>query len=87
MGALAIGIIALSILVCIYLYVMGLCYLCDLYERRQNLKRGEAEKRRKQELQRAIEETEARRKAEIQRRKSAMEQRRQKRNIRAEQAS
>jgi hypothetical protein len=77
MGAATIAIIAIFILVCTYLYVMGLCYLCDRYEQRKNARREEEEKKRKQELQRAIEETELRRKTELERRKRAIEERRQ----------
>ena len=77
MGAATIGIIALFILVCTYLYVMALCYLCDVYEKKQLAKRQGQEKKRKQELQRAIEETEMRRKTELERRKRVIEERRQ----------
>jgi predicted Holliday junction resolvase-like endonuclease len=77
MRAATIGIIGLLVLVCTYLYVMALCYLCDHYERKQNSKREAEEKRRKQELQRAIDETELRRRAELERRKRVAEERRQ----------
>ncbi len=77
MGAAAIGVIALLLLVCTYLYVMGLCYLCDLYEKKQLAKRQDEENRRKQELQRVIEETEMKRKVELERRKRLAEERRQ----------
>ena len=63
------GIIVLLILVSLYFYVMGLCYLCDLYE----------EKKRKERLHRAIEETEMRRKSEIERRKNLAQARMQRR--------
>jgi len=77
MKATTLGIIALFILVGTYLYVMAMCYLCDLYDRRQNVKREEEEKRRKRELQRVIEETELRKRADLERRRRAAEERRQ----------
>lgn len=63
----AIGI--LCAIVGTYLYVMGLCYLCDLYELRKRKKQAEEEKRRKEELRRALDEAEMRRKTQIERRK------------------
>lgn len=52
-----------------YLYVMGLCYLCDLYTLRQKKKQEAAERRRKAELQMARYQAEARRKQDIELRK------------------
>lgn len=77
MSAATLGIIALCALAGTYLYVTGLCYLCDLHEQKKLNKREEQEKRRKEELHRAIEETERRRKEELARRKQLAETRRQ----------
>ncbi len=78
MGAVTFVIIAVCIVVGIYLYVMGLCYLCDLHERRKAAKREAEEKRRKEDLQLALEQAEARRRQEIERRKNLAQARRQK---------
>lgn len=72
-----IGVIALSAIAGIYLYVMALCHLCDVYERKKLAKQEAEEKRRKEELKRVIEESELRRKMEIERRKKMAEARRQ----------
>ena len=60
-----------------YLYVMGLCYLCDLYEAKKQRKQQEEEKRRKEELRRAVDEAEMRRKAETERRRRMADARKQ----------
>jgi len=73
------GIIVLLILVSLYFYVMGLCYLCDLYEEKKRAKQRAEEKKRKERLHRAIEETEMRRKSEIERRKNLAQARMQRR--------
>ena len=77
MRATTVMIVILGVIVCTYLYVMALCYLCDVYEKRKLVKRDAEEKRRKEELHRAITETEMRRQAEMQRRMKAAEERRQ----------
>jgi type VI protein secretion system component VasK len=77
MRATTVVMVVLGVVVCTYLYVMGLCYLCDLYERRKLAKQDAEEKRHKEELHRAIAETEMRRQAEVQRRMKAAEERRQ----------
>jgi predicted Holliday junction resolvase-like endonuclease len=87
MGAISIVLIILCVIVTTYLYVMGLCYLCDVYEQRKLAKRDAEEKRRKEELQRAIAETEMRRQTEVERRKRSAEERRQRGRIAANGAS
>lgn len=77
MRAMIVGAIALSVIVGTYLYVMGLCYLCDLYERKKLAKKEAEEKNRREELKRVIDETEMRRKAEMERRKKLAMARRQ----------
>jgi predicted Holliday junction resolvase-like endonuclease len=77
MRATTAVIIILCVIVSTYLYVMALCYLCDLYEQRKLAKRDVEEKKRKEELQRAIAETEMRRQSEMDRRRRAAEERRQ----------
>ena len=64
-----LGIGALLFLAGTYFYVMALCYLCDLYEQRRLAKQRAEEKKRKERLQRAIDEAEARRQSEMERRK------------------
>lgn len=66
---MTVGIAILCAAVGIYLYVMGLCYLCDLYEERKQRRKEEEEQRRKEQLLQAIEETEKRKKAQVERRK------------------
>jgi hypothetical protein len=63
-----IAIFALCAVVGTYLYVMGLCYLCDLYEMKRQKKQEEEEKRRKEKLHQALDEAEKKRKAEARRR-------------------
>ena len=64
-----LGIGALLFLVGTYFYVMALCHLCDLYEQKRLAKQKAEEKKRKERLQRAIDEAETRRKSEMERRK------------------
>ncbi|GAB4347017.1 MAG: hypothetical protein Kow0099_28750 [Candidatus Abyssubacteria bacterium] len=78
MSATTLGIILLCATVGVYLYVMGLCHLCDLHERKQIEKKQADEKRRKEEMQRAYEEAELKRKQEIARRRQLAEARRHK---------
>ena len=66
---MTVAIVVLCAVVGIYLYVMGLCHLCDLYERRQKAKQDEEEKRQKEKLLWALNEAEIKKKAEIERRK------------------
>ena len=83
MRATTVIFIILGVIVCTYLYVMALCYLCDIYEKRKLARRDVEEKKRKEELHRAIAETETRRQAEMQRRMKAAEERRQRGSIAA----
>ncbi len=75
MGAMTIVVLVLCGFVLTYLYVMGLCYLCDLYSLKQEKKREEAEKRRKKELRAALDHVEMKRKEEIERRKRLAKER------------
>ena len=59
---MTVGIIALCGLAGSYLYVMGLCYICDVYERNKRKKQQELEKKRKEELKLATEHAELKRK-------------------------
>jgi len=81
MRAITVGIIALCALAGTYLYVMGLCYICDVYERNKQKKQQELEKKRKQELRLAVEQAELKRKraleARRERRRQSEEARRQ----------
>lgn len=83
MQATTVIVIVLGVIVVTYMYVMALCYLCDIYEKKKLAKRDAEEKRRKEELHRAIAETEMRRQAEMQRRMKAAEERRQRGTITA----
>jgi len=77
MGAMTIVVLVLCCFVLTYLYVMGLCYLCDLYSLKQEKKREEAEKRRKEELRAALDHVEMRRKEEVERRKRLAKERKE----------
>lgn len=66
---MTVGIIALCGLAGSYLYVMGLCYICDVYERNKQKKQQELEKKRKEELKFAVEQAELKRKQELKARK------------------
>ncbi len=83
MRAMIIVAIILGVLAGIYLYVMALCYLCDVYEQKKLAKQEAEEKRRREDLKRIIEETEMRRRAEMERRKKVAEERRRRGPIRA----
>ncbi len=76
-------LIILGVIGCTYMYVMALCYLCDVYERKKLAKQDAHEQRRKEEIHRAIAETEMRRQAETKRRIKAAEERRQRSSIAA----
>ena len=80
MGTIAkLGVAALLVFVGTYFYVMGLCYLCDLYEQKKLAKQRAEEKKRKERLHRAIEETEKKRKSETERRRRLAQARMQSR--------
>ncbi len=75
---MTVGVIALSVIVGTYVYVMTLCYLCDLYEQKKEKRRlAEAEKR-KEELRRARTQAEMRRTQQMERRKQLAKARREK---------
>jgi uncharacterized protein YaiL (DUF2058 family) len=77
MGAITIAVIVLCALAGTYLYVMGLCYLCDMYTLQKEKKREAEEKRRKERIRIALDQAEAKRKAEIARRKQLAKARRE----------
>ena len=81
---MTVAIVVLCAAVGIYLYVMGLCHLCDLYERRKRAKQDEEEKRRKEKLLWALNEAEIKKKADIERRKQMARARSQKGKKRAQ---
>ena len=78
MGATTIAVLAVGALVGIYLYVMGLCYLCDLYALRKQKKLEEAEQVRKERIREALDRAEMKRKQELRRRKQLARARREK---------
>ncbi len=69
MGAITIFALVACGFMLVYLYVMGMCYLCDVYKLKQERKRAEAEKRRRKQLRSARERAEKRRELEMERRK------------------
>jgi hypothetical protein len=77
MGATTIAVIVVCALAGTYLYVMGLCYLCDLYSLRKEKQKQEEEKKRKEQIKIALDHAEAKRKAEIARRKGLAKARRE----------
>ena len=77
MGAMTIAVIVICALAGTYLYVTGLCYICDLYSLQKAKKLKKAEERRKEQLHIALEQAEARRKEEIARRKQLARARRE----------
>ncbi|RJP69873.1 MAG: hypothetical protein C4532_10085 [Candidatus Abyssobacteria bacterium SURF_17] len=77
MRAMMIGVIILCASAGVYLYVMLLCHLCDVYERKKQAQRDAVERRRREDLQRALDQAEMRRRMEIERRKQLAEARRQ----------
>jgi hypothetical protein len=78
---MTMGIIAVCALAGTYLYVMGLCYICDLYERNKQKKHQKLEKKRKEELKLTAEQAEVKRKRDLEgrreRRRKMEEARRQ----------
>jgi predicted membrane protein len=71
-----LAIFALCAVAFTYMYVMALCYLCDMYERKKQVKQEEAEKRRKELLRQAFDQADVKRREDIERRKRLAETRR-----------
>ncbi|MBI4830644.1 MAG: hypothetical protein HY801_03630 [Candidatus Lindowbacteria bacterium] len=76
MRAMTWVVVGLCVVVATYMYVMALCYLCDLHEEKKRAKHEAEEKRRRQELQRAFEQVEMQRKHDVEQRKRLAEERR-----------
>lgn len=87
MGAMTIAVIVVCALAGTYLYVMGLCYLCDLYSLQKEKKKEAEEKKRKEHIRIALDQAAERRKAEIARRKQLMKARRERGLVSAENLS
>jgi len=75
---MTIAVIIICGIVSIYLYVMGLCYLCDLYEVRKQKKRDQEEMRRKEKMWKNMADAEALQRAQMERRRQIAEARKQK---------
>ncbi len=79
MGTTMIAVLVVCALAGTFLYVMGLCYIADLYsQHKENLKQ-EAEKKRKELLGQALDAVEAKRKKEELRRRQMVRDRNQRR--------
>ena len=87
MGAMTIAVIVVCALAGTYLYVTGLCYICDLYSLQKEKKLKKEEERHKEQLRIALEQSEARRKEEIERRKQLARAKRQRGLVTAENLS
>ena len=77
MGAITIAALVICSIAITYLYVMGLCYLCDLYTLSKQKKQEAAEKRRKEELRLAREQAEMKREQDMELRKQRIKARRE----------
>lgn len=76
MRAMTWLVVGFCVAVGTYMYVMTLCYLCDVHEEKKQAKQDAEEKRRKQELHRALEQVEMQRKQEVEQRRRVAEERR-----------
>ena len=74
---MTIAVIVICALAGTYLYVTGLCYICDLYSLQKAKKLKKDEERRKEQLRLALEQAETKRKEEIARRKQLARARRE----------
>jgi hypothetical protein len=77
MGTMTIVAIAVCAIGGMFLYVMGLCYLCDFYALQKEKQKREEEKKRKETLRLAYEHAEKKRKEEVKRRKQMARKRRE----------
>ena len=84
---MTIAVIVICALAGTYLYVTGLCYICDLYSLQKEKKLKREEERRKEQLHLALEQAEAKRKEEMARRKQLARARKARGNVRAESLS